>query len=448
MFHTQGVLFEDAFGTAEMRAVFSEEGYIEAFLNCEAALARAEARVGLIPEEAATEITETASLEYLDLKEVKRKVAEIDLFTVAIIETWKEAIGEAGEYIHWGATSQDVADTAMVLLCREGLEIVTRDLERIRDALRTLATEHANTPMIGRTHHVHAIPTTFGLKAATWLDEIGRGLDRLDALSERVFVLEFFGAVGTLASLGEPGFEVRDHLAADLDLAVPNTAWFASRDRFAELVNTFATIASTLSKIARNVLLLGREEIREVREHVPERTVGSSTMPHKRNPVRSERTVGLAALIRGHAGTMNAVTEAYDERDAGLWYAEYAILPETFLYLSRVLRNSTEVLETLEVYPENMTTHLAIHDGLVASEAVMMALAEQVGRQTAHDVVGEAAMEALDSERSFADCLRDDERVTDALSEADIERLTDPIEYTGVAATIAERTVEWSRTET
>jgi 3-carboxy-cis,cis-muconate cycloisomerase len=445
MFHTQGILFEDAFGTEEMRAVFAEEAYIEAFMETEAALARAEARAGLIPDEAAAEITETASIEYLDLAVLEERVAEIDLFTVAIIETWKQAIGEAGEYIHWGATSQDVADTAMILLIREGYEIVERDLRGIRDELAGLAETYAETPMVGRTHHVHAIPTTFGLKAAGWLDEVDRGLDRLAELRERLFVVEFFGAVGTLASLGDLGLEVQEHFAEELDLDVPNTAWFAARDRLAELLNVFATTASTLAKIARHVLVLGREEIDEIEEHVPEEVVGSSTMPHKENPVRSERVVGLAAMIRGHAHTMNAVTEAYDERDAGFWYVEYGIVPETFVYLSRALRNSREVLETLEVRPENMASNLGIHEGLLASEAVMMALAEDIGRQSAHEVVGEAARDALDSDRTFEENLLADERVTDALSKGEIEELTDPTEYTGVAATIAERTIEASR---
>ena len=447
MFHTQGALFEDAFGTAEMREVFAEERYIEAFMESEAALARAEARAGLIPEKAAAGITETASLEYLDIDAVEQRVAEIDLFTVAIIETWKDAIGDAGEYIHWGATSQDIADTAMILLIREGFAIVERDLRAVRDELADLAAEHAETPIIGRTHHVHAIPTTFGLKAATWLDEVERGLNRLDELRERLFVIEFFGAVGTLASLGKSGLEVQEYLAEELELGVPRTAWFAARDRLAELTNVFATVASTLAKISRNVLMLGREEIGEVEEHVPEGMIGSSTMPHKRNPVRSERTVGLAAMIRGHAATMNAVTEAYDERDAGLWYVEYSVVPETFLYLSRALRNTTEVLDTLDVYPEAMSSNLNVHGGLVASEAVMMALAETIGRQSAHDIVGEAAMEALDSEDSFADCLRDDKRVTDALADEEIERLTDPTEYTGVADSLVERTIERTRSE-
>ncbi|MEF8788791.1 MAG: adenylosuccinate lyase [Haloarculaceae archaeon] len=445
MFHTDGWMFKDAFGTEAMRETFDEEAYVERFMEVEAALARAEAEVGLIPEEAAREITETASLEYLDLEAVERRIAEIDLFTVAVIETWKDAIGENGEYIHWGATSQDIADTAMVLLMREGLDLLFEEVERVRSELQALAVEHAETPMMGRTHHVHALPITFGLKAATWLDELDRDLDRLEAAADRALVVEFFGAVGSLASLGEDGLEVQERLADELDLDVPNTAWYASRDRTLELLNTFATLGGTLAKIGRNVLVLNREEIGELKEPIPEGMVGSSTMPHKRNPVKSERTVGLAALLRGHANAMTSLVEAHDERDAGLWYGEYALLPEAFLYLHRALRNTAETLEGLSVEVEAMRENMDLHDGLPTSEAVMMALAEHVGRQTAHDLVYDAAMEAATSDRGFEDRLLDDERIAEALSAEEVAELTDPANYTGVSDTIARRAVEASR---
>lgn len=445
MFHTDGQLFKNAFGTESMREVFEERAYVERFMEVEAALARAEAEVGLIPEDAAREITETASLEYLDLDEVERRIAEIDLFTVAIIETWKDAIGESGEYIHWGATSQDAADTAMVLLMREGLDLLFEEVERVREVLQDLATEHAETPMMGRTHHVHALPITFGLKAADWLDEMDRNLDRLEAAAERALVVEFFGAVGSLASVGEPGLEVQERLAAELDLAVPNTAWYASRDRVLELLTSFSTLGGTLSRIARNVLVLNREEIGELKEPIPEGAVGSSTMPHKRNPVMSERTVGLAALLRGHANAMTSLVEAHDERDAGLWYAEYALVPEAFLYLHRALRNTALTLEGLTVDVEAMRENLGVHGGLPTSEAVMMALAESVGRVTAHDLVYDAAMEAAETGRSFQECLLDDDRIAAELSSEEIAELTDPTNYTGVSDAIARRTVESSR---
>jgi len=445
MFHTDGRLFKNAFGTEAMREAFDETSYVERFMEVEAALARAEADVGLVPEAAAEEITETASLEYLDLEAVERRIEEIDLFTVAIIETWKDAIGEHGEYIHWGATSQDIADTAMVLLIREGLDLLFEEVERVRDALQDLASEHAETPMMGRTHHVHALPITFGLKAANWLDEVDRGLDRLEAAADRALVVEFFGAVGSLASLGEPGLEVQERLADELDLDVPNTAWYASRDRTLELLNAFATLGGTLSRIARNVLVLNREEIGELKEPIPEGAVGSSTMPHKRNPVKSERTVGLASLLRGHANAATSLVEAHDERDAGLWYGEYALLPEAFLYLHRALRNTALTLEGLDVETDAMFENMSVHGGLPTSEAVMMALAESVGRVTAHDLVYEAAMEAVETGRSFEDCLLEDERIATELSAEAVAELTDPANYTGVSGAIARRTVEASR---
>jgi len=445
MFHTDGRLFKNAFGTEAMREAFDETSYVERFMEVEAALARAEADVGLVPEAAAEEITETASLEYLDLEAVERRIEEIDLFTVAIIETWKDAIGEHGEYIHWGATSQDIADTAMVLLIREGLDLLFEEVERVRESLQDLASEHAETPMMGRTHHVHALPITFGLKAANWLDEVERGLDRLEAAADRALVVEFFGAVGSLASLGEPGLEVQERLADELDLDVPNTAWYASRDRTLELLNAFATLGGTLSRIARNVLVLNREEIGELKEPIPEGAVGSSTMPHKRNPVKSERTVGLASLLRGHANAATSLVEAHDERDAGLWYGEYALLPEAFLYLHRALRNTALTLEGLDVEADAMFENMSVHGGLPTSEAVMMALAESVGRVTAHDLVYEAAMEAVETGRSFEDCLLEDERIAAELSAEAVAELTDPANYTGVSDAIARRTVEASR---
>lgn len=442
MFHANGRMFKNAFGTPEMRDVFNETEYIERFMAAEAALARAQASLGIIPEEAAEEITETASLEYLDLEEVERKIAEIDLFTVAIIETWKEAIGDGGEYIHYGATSQDISDTAMILLVRDGIELLQEELATIKGTLAELAEEYAETPMMGRTHQVHALPITFGLKAAGWLDELSRGIDRLEEATERTLVVESFGAVGSLASLGEDGLDVQERFAEELDLAVPNTAWFAARDRFYELLNTFATIGGTLSRISRQVLVLNREEIGELSEPIPEGAVGSSTMPHKRNPVMTERTVGLAALLKGHASTMGALLENFDERDAGLWYAEYAIIPETFLYLHRALFNVRETLDGLGVHTDAMRENMNFHGGLVNSEAVMMGLADSIGRVTAHDIVYDAAMETYESDRSFEDILLDDERVADALSPEELAELTDPANYTGVSDRIARRTVE------
>jgi 3-carboxy-cis,cis-muconate cycloisomerase len=401
----------------------------------------------VIPEAAAERITECASLEYVDMDEVAANVEEIHLFTMAIIDAWKESIGDAGEYVHWGATSQDVADTAMLLQVREGLGIVRRDLEAIREALAELAVEHAETPAIGRTHHVHALPMTFGLKAATWHDEVDRHLDRLDDLEDRLLDVQFFGAVGTLASLGEVGLDVQEALAEELDLGVPDVAWFAARDRIAEFVTALAMIAATLGKIAEHVLLYGRPEVGELGEPIPEGEVGSSTMPHKRNPVRSEETAMLARLVRAGAGTAIEGMGGLDERDFSTWFLEAAVVPESFLYTGRALANVHETLTGLVDDEDAMAANLDHHGGLVASEAVLMALAEEVGRQTAHEILYETASEALASGRSFEACLLADDRVTDALSAERIATLTEPTSYTGLSARLARRAVDGSGNE-
>jgi 3-carboxy-cis,cis-muconate cycloisomerase len=444
-FHMDGVLFKNVYGTPEMRDVFSEERFIEQFLEVEAALARAEARVGLIPEAAAEEITEKATLDHVDLEDVEANVEEMHLFSMAIIDAWKDSMGEAGEYVHWGATTQDIFDTALVLQIREGLDVVERDLEAVAEALEVLADRYAETPMMGRTHQVHALPITFGMKAATWLDEVNRNRERVAAMRDRVEVVEFFGAVGTLSSLGEDGLAVQEELADELDLGVPDVAWFATRDRIAEVVSTLAMSTATLSRIGKNVLLMNREEVGEVSEPFEEGEIGSSTMPHKRNPVRSEETVLLSRLLRGRAGTAMELMEGYDERDFSVTLGEAALVPESFCYSARALAYVHEVLSGLVVHEEGMLENLHHHGGVVVTEAVMMAAAEELGRQTAHDVVHEAAMEALDSDRSCADILLEDDRISDAFSRERIEELTDPEAYTGVAAELTRRTVERSR---
>lgn len=243
MFHTHGHLFKNAFGTPEMRDTFTEEAYIDHFMCVEAALARAQAEVGVIPAAAAEEITNTASVDQIDLEDVEERIEDIDLFTVAIIQTWKETIGDHGEYIHWGATSQDIADMALLQLIREGLSVLETDIQAVTRALEELTEAHAETPVVGRTHHVHALPITFGLKTANWLDEFSRDRDRLETAIERLEAVQFFGAVGTLASLGEDAIPVQKRFAEELDLSIPATAWYSSRDQLDELINAFASMA-------------------------------------------------------------------------------------------------------------------------------------------------------------------------------------------------------------
>lgn len=444
-FHTNGVLFKNVFGTPEMRDVFSEERFVERFLEVEAALARVQADIGLIPEWAAEEITERATLDHLDLDRVEANVSEVHLFSMSIIDAWKDELGDAGEYVHWGATTQDIGDTAMILQVREGLDVVERDLAAVAQALEELTDRHAETPMMGRTHMVHAIPITFGLKTASWLDEVNRHRDRLAALRDRVEVVEFFGATGTLASLGEDGLAVQENLAAELALGVPDVAWFAARDRIAETVATLGLVTSTMARIARQVLFMNREEVGEVTEPHDEGAIGSSTMPHKRNPVKSEETVLLGRLTRAHVGSALELMETADERDFSATLGDFAVVPETFLYASRSLAYVHEVAAGLVVHEDGLDRNLHHHGPVVASEAVMMGLAAELGRQTAHDVTHEAAGRALDGEVSFVEALLENDRVAAAFDRADLDSLADPAAYTGEAATLARRALERSR---
>jgi len=260
-----------------------------------------------------------------------------------------------------------------------------------------------------------------------------------------VEVLESFGAVGTLASLGEEGLDIQTELADELGLAVPDVAWFATRDRIAEVVTTLAMVTSTLARIADQVLLQNREEVGELVEPFEAGEVGSSTMPYKRDPVRTEETVMLSRLTRGHVGTALELMEGYDEQDFATALAEFAVVPETFLYASRALQYTHEVTEGLAVDEETMRANLAHHGDLVAGEAVMMALAEELGRQTAHDVTHEAAMTALDGETSYAEALLADDRVTAAFSEERVRELLSPESYTGLSERLAQRALRASR---
>ncbi|MFB6233845.1 MAG: adenylosuccinate lyase family protein [Halopenitus sp.] len=440
--HLDGPLFRDAFGTPETREIFSQEGFIERFLQVEGALAQAEADADVIPTDAADTIASEASFSEFDVADVERHVEPGKIFSVAILDAWRETLpDDAARFVHWGATTQDISDTALVLQLREGIDAFLADLVGVREALTDLADEHRDTPTVGRTHHVHATPVTLGLQFASWLDEVDRRIARLDEVREGISVVECFGATGTLASLGEDGLAVQQHLADRLALDVPDVAWFAARDRVAAVANALAEAAGTLARIARNVLLRNRPEFDELREPVPEGAVGSSTMPHKRNPVKSQTAVGLAERVRGLAHTMTGLQSGYDERDYATWLVEFALVPELALAFGRLVRNVREVVEGLEVDAAAAERNLRHHDGLVASEAVMMALADRVGKDEAHHLVHELATEAMRSEQDFESVLLGDGRVTEHLSAAEIESLTDPENYTGMAEQLVDRTL-------
>ena len=426
-------LFGDQFSTPEIRAVFEERTMLQRWLDVEAALAAAQAELHLIPREAAEAIARAARVENLDLDAVKRDLAVTAHPLVPVVRELARAAGDAGRWVHWGATTQDILDTAMVLQVRTAHEILRRDLVALILELSDLAEVHRDTVMAGRTHAQQALPITFGFKVATWI------------AAPRLFVGELGGAVGTLAGFGPQGEAVQRKALERLGLGVPPIAWHASRDTIAEFVVLLALIGGTLARIANEVIQLQRSEIMELEEPFTHGKVGSSTMPHKRNPAHAERIVAIGRLLRGHAATALETTVAAHERDMSVGRAEWVLVPEAACLAAAAEHWSLVVVRGLRVNGDRMKENLHRTGGLLLSEAVMLRLGEVLGRNVAHDLVYDAAMAAFEGRGSFRDLLLADPRVAGALPEGEIDRLLEPTAYTGLAGTFVDRVVREAR---
>jgi len=433
-------LFGDLFSTEETRKIFSDETTIQKWLEVEAALARAEAKLGIIPKERGKEITRKSGVELIDMAEMKRQLFHTHHPIMPLIRCFQKVCEPpAGEYIHWGATTQDIMDTGAVLQLRDANAAIVRDLGETRRLLGDIAQRYKNTVEAGRTHGQHALPITFGYKVGVWVAEVKRHLKRIEEMSPRVFQGQFAGAVGTLASIGDPGFKLQELMFADLKLAVPEIAWHTARDTMAELVCVYAMIGSTLAKIANEIVGLQRTEVAEVEEPFHMGKVGSSTMPHKRNPMMCEGVIALSKLLQNQVAPALADMIAENERDQRGWMAEWAFLADTCCLLAGMLFWTNKVLAGLVVYPENMTRNLDALHGLLLSENVMLALGEKIGRQAAHEVVYELCMEAFEKRIPLKSLLMKDERVNQHLTEKQMDDLLDPAKYTGLAAQFVDR---------
>lgn len=425
------------YGSEEMREIWEKDHYLGYLLRVEGALARAEAGVGMIPEEAGEEIAEKASLRYVDPERVDEIEAEIKHDLMAVVKGIQEVCdGDAGEYVHLGATSNDVKDTARMVQLGDSLGIVEEKLGAVLDALLDLADEYRDLVCVGRTHGQHAVPTTIGHKFAVYAAEVMRHLDRLEELKTRVPVGQMTGAVGTQASfaaLGYDGREIQRLTMEELGLEpVVIANQVIQRDRHAEVVTTLAIVASTLDKIGREVRNLQRTELGELEEPFEEDQVGSSTMPQKRNPMLSENVCGLAKVIRGNVQTALENVPLEHERDLTNSSAERNLFPETFLLLDEQLKKTRIVLSGLVVHPENVRKDLEMTKGLNMSEAVMMTLVGKgVGRQTAHALVRRVAMEAYEAGDSLTEALLRDEEASELLTEEEVAEATDPERYLG-----------------
>jgi 3-carboxy-cis,cis-muconate cycloisomerase len=388
-------LLSGVFGDKETDVIFSEEALVGAWLEVEVALAEAQSDLGVIPAEAASAIAAAALSNHIDLQELREATWTVGYPILPLIEQIAaDAPKVVGDYLHWGATTQDIMDTALSLQVRRGIARITSLLLALGDRTALLALEHRRTVMAARTHAQQAVPTTFGAKAAVWLDELSRHLERLDAAGRRAIVVQLFGAAGTSASLGSSGAAVRSAVAEKLNIGVADIPWHAARDRLAEVGFVLGALAATCGKIAHEIIDLSRTEIAEVREQATPLSGLSSTMPQKVNPILSETVVAMSVLARERVASLLAAMQAGHERSAGEWQIEWDALPSLFRLAAGSLRNTTLVLDTLHVMPERMRTNLELDGGMVMAEAVMMALAPRVGRLEAHRYVSEACRDA------------------------------------------------------
>ncbi|MEQ8332204.1 adenylosuccinate lyase family protein [Nisaea sp.] len=440
-------IYGDMFGTTDMRGLFEDDTMLGLYLDVETALARAQAKLGLIPEEAAKAITDAADIDKIDMDTLSARTQIVGYPILPLVEQlsgW--APDGLGQFCHWGATTQDIMDTADVLQIRAGLDIVEEYLERIATALAKLAEEHADTPMAGRTHLQHALPVSFGFKAATWLSAIDRHRTRLAELRGRVEVVQFSGAAGTLASLSGNGLATQAALAEELGLAVPDITWHTIRDGFAEVTGFLALVSASIGKIGYDIMLMMQTETGEVLEPYVAGRGASSTMPQKRNPISSEMMLAAAKIVREqHSAMLDAMVQDH-ERATGQWHVEWHALPTAFIVASGGLAAAAEVLEGLEVRPDAMRQVLDTTKGLIVAEAVMMGLAPHIGRQVAHDVVYDCCRKALSGEATFLDALMAEPQISGALDRDSVEALTRPENYLGEAPEMVRRLLLKRRT--
>ena len=439
------LLFRNAFGTPQMREIFSDRATIARYVDVEIALARAQGEVGVIPSEAAEAIAKHASSDDLDLERLRTETAIVGYPILPLVRQLVDQCGEAGKYVHWGATTQDIMDTATVLQVRDALELIAADLGELRAILTTLAQRYRDTPMAGRTHLQQAVPVTFGYKAAIWLAMFDRHTQRLRQIRPRVAVGQFGGAGGTLASLGDRGLEVQQALMDELGLTAPDITWHVARDSLAEAVNLLALITGSLGKIAYDVMIMASTEFGEVSEPFVSGRGASSTMPQKRNPISSEIMLALAKAVRQHAGLMaDAVIQDF-ERATGPWHAEWIALPESFVMTAGSLNQAKFMLGGLSVDESRMRSNLGLTSGLIVAEAVMMGLAPHIGREPAHDVVYDACRTVDEYGGTLADALASMPVVSAHLDREALHRLTDPTNYLGMAPQMVDRAISRSR---
>ena len=429
------------YGTPEMKRVWSEDNRFACIVRAEAALAHAQSIVGMIPvEDAAVIVKNAPTASRIRAKEIE---AEISHDTMAITRAIAEVCGDAGRWIHYGATSNDILDTATGLQLKEAYDLLEKKLSALMSVLLKRAGETKNLICIARTHGQHGVPTTYGLRFAIWASEVSRHLIRLRESRPRVVVGQMTGAVGTMAAMGEHGIEVQAEMMKYLGIgSVDVSSQVISRDRYAEYIFLLANIATTLDKIGIEIRSLQRTEIGEVEEPFSKKQVGSSTMPHKRNPIKSEQVCGLARIVRGMVEPALQNNTLWDERDLTNSSTERITFPETSILCDHCLHVMTGVLENLTINLDAVDRNLRYLHGINLAESVMIELTKRgMKRQEAHEIIRESSMEALAAKLPLADLLAEKPAVTEYVSADEIKKLLQPETYAGLAAVQVENLI-------
>ena len=434
------VIFGDIFSTEAMRKVWSDHNRTQKYVEIEAALARVQGRLGIIPEDAAEEIVRNCVIEKIDMDKLAQQTRRIGYPILGVVSQINALCRDGlGEYCHWGATTQDITDTATVLQLREALDIVDAEMTAISAAMAALAERHRDTPMIGRSNLQQAVPITFGYKVAGLLSAIERHRERLGQLRPRLLVGEFAGASGTLASLPAGGLDTQAGLMQELGLGQPDIAWHTIRDNIAEVGCFLGMLTATLGKFSTDVKLMMQTEVGEVYEPFAHGRGSSSTMPQKRNPISSCYIHACVSVVRQHVAALLDANMADHERSTGPWEIEWIVLPEMFCLSAGALAQSRFVLEGLEVDPRRMRANLDLTRGLVASEAVMMGLGPYLGREYAHDLVYDICRVAIEQDRPLLDLLAANAEITKHLDREALARLCDPANYLGLSGEMVDR---------
>jgi 3-carboxy-cis,cis-muconate cycloisomerase len=429
--------------SAAMRGVCDDRACLQHLLDFEAALARAEAAIGVIPHSAVAPIVAACRAESFDLDALAEAATRSGNLAIPLVKTLTanvaKADAEAARYVHWGATSQDVIDTATMLGLRAAIDVLLVDLDRAIAGFAKLARQHRDTAMVARTWLQHALPMPFGLKLAEYAAALHRSRTRLKRLRAEALALQFGGAAGTLAALRDKGLAVAEKLAAELNLPLPEAPWHTHRDRIAEAASVFAILAGSCGKIARDVSLLMQTDVAEAFEPAGEGRGGSSTMPHKRNPVACASALAAATMAPNLAATIFAAQVQDHERSAGPWHAEWPTLPTLQLVTSGALAAIVDIAEGLEVDVARMGVNLDATHGLIMAEAVTMALAEKIGKSDAHHLIEAASRKAVGEKLHLRDVLIGDPKVTALLDAGQIAELFEPMAYQGVSQALIDR---------